>query len=104
MTTLDRVVEERRVPVHFVKMDIQGAEAAALRGMRATLASPGLRGIVLEFWPAALEAAGEDPREPLARLREAGLACASDPAAGLDPAAFLASIPPGGSKDLLFLR
>jgi FkbM family methyltransferase len=104
LTTLDRVSEERGTPIHFVKMDIQGAEAAALRGMRATLASRDLGGVVLEFWPSALTAAGEDPAEVLHRLREAGLSCSNEPEAGRDPAAFLASISPGGSKDLLFLR
>jgi FkbM family methyltransferase len=104
LTTIDRVAEERRVAVHFVKMDIQGAEGAAVRGMERTLRSPDFRGIVLEFWPASLESAGDDPGEVLARLSEAGLRCASHPALDEGRAEFLASFPSTASQDLLFLR
>jgi hypothetical protein len=60
--TVDDVVGGRgRVDV--VKMDIEGGEAAALRGMTATLqASPDLT-MFMEFEPPALEAAGESPDE-----------------------------------------
>lgn len=101
---IDDVAARRGATIHFAKMDIQGAEGQALRGMRRTLASPEFRGLVLEFWPDALRAAGEDPGEILAQIRRAGLRCASHPAADADPAAFLAAIEPNGSRDLLFLR
>jgi FkbM family methyltransferase len=104
LTTIDRVAEERGATVHFVKMDIQGAEGAALRGMERTLASKDLRGLVIEFWPAALEAAGDPPVDVLARIRAGGLRCANLPEADRDPAAFVAAIPEGGSRDLLYLR
>lgn len=50
----------------FIKMDIQGGEIRALRGMREpdhpmTMA--------IEFFPDALRAAGDDPKEMLAILR-----------------------------------
>jgi len=103
-TSLDDVSAARRTPIHFVKMDIQGAEGEAVRGMARTLASPDLRGIVLEFWPEALRRAGEDPGAILATIRGAGLSCASHPEIDRDPGAFLGEIPPHGSQDLLFLR
>ncbi len=101
---IDDLAARRRTTIHFAKMDIQGAEGQALRGMRNTLASPEFRGLVLEFWPDALRAAGEDPVAILAQIREAGLRCTSHPAADADPAAFLAAIEPNGSRDILFLR
>jgi FkbM family methyltransferase len=104
LTTLDRVASERRHPIHFVKMDIQGAEAAAIRGMERTLRDPALRGLVLEFWPQALRTAGEDAADVLRRIRAGGLRCASHPLADASPEAFLASLGSRGSQDLLFLR
>ncbi|MCY3778909.1 MAG: FkbM family methyltransferase [Chloroflexi bacterium] len=54
--------------VDLVKMDIEGAELAALRGMRRTIeASPGLA-LVMEYNPGALAAFGH---EPVAALQEA---------------------------------
>ena len=51
--------------VDVVKMDIEGAELAALRGMRRTIAaSPGLA-LVMEYNPGALAAFGHDPAEAL---------------------------------------
>lgn len=53
--------------VDLVKMDIEGAELAALRGMRRTIgASPGLQ-LVMEYNPGALTAFG---LEPAAALQE----------------------------------
>jgi FkbM family methyltransferase len=104
LVSLDDVAAARRTPIHFVKMDIQGAEGEAVRGMTRTLASPALAGLVLEFWPEALRRAGEDPADILRVVREAGLACASHPSVDRDPEAFLADVPAHGSHDLLFLR
>ena len=54
--------------VDIVKMDIEGAELAALRGMRRAIAeSPGLA-LVMEYNPSALAAFGH---EPVAALEEA---------------------------------
>lgn len=56
-------------PVDVVKMDIEGGEPAALRGMIATLqASPDLT-MFLEFEPKALEAADESPDELIEFLK-----------------------------------
>jgi FkbM family methyltransferase len=58
--------------VNFIKMDIQGAEAQALRGMRHLLArSPGLR-IVTEFWPRGMTLCGDNPRQFLDDLQALG--------------------------------
>lgn len=104
VTTLDHVAAERRTHIHFVKLDIQGAEGRALRGMHDTLRSPHLHGVVLEFWPEALVATGEDPTEVLALLHDAGLRCASAPRIDTDARGFVRDIPAGGWTDLLFLR
>ena len=63
---LDDCLRELGVPrVDLVKMDIEGAELAALRGMRATIAaSPGLA-LVMEYNPGALAAFGHEPAAAL---------------------------------------
>ena len=60
--------------VDIVKMDIEGAELAALRGMRRTIAaSPGLA-LVMEYNPAALQAFGHEPAAALDEARALGFA------------------------------
>ncbi len=60
--------------VDLVKMDIQGAEGLALRGMRRTLASnPGLV-MLMEFWPEGLRKTGFLPEEVLSDLERLGFA------------------------------
>ena len=60
--------------VDLIKMDIQGAEPAALRGMRGLLERNRKVKLVLEFWPYGLQLFGADPREFLGTLCEAGFA------------------------------
>lgn len=58
--------------VDLVKMDIEGAELAALRGMRRTIAaSPGLA-LVMEYNPAALAAFGHEPVEAIQEALDLG--------------------------------
>ena len=58
--------------VDLVKMDIEGAELAALRGMRGTIAaSPGLS-LVMEYNPSALQAFGHEPAEALREALDLG--------------------------------
>ena len=54
--------------VDIVKMDIEGAELAALRGMRRTIADSPDLALVMEFNPSALKAFGH---QPAAALHEA---------------------------------
>jgi FkbM family methyltransferase len=58
--------------IDFIKMDIQGAEAHAIRGMMSLLrANPQAR-IASEFWPQGLAAAGSSAAEYLDTLRSLG--------------------------------
>ena len=56
--------------VDFVKMDVQGSEGLALRGMRETLRRSPDAQILMEFWPEGLTRAGTDPAELLTTLRD----------------------------------
>lgn len=56
----------------FIKMDIEGAEMSALRGMRRLVAaSPGLA-MIMEYYPRALQLIGVEPLDALRRLKDAG--------------------------------
>jgi FkbM family methyltransferase len=58
--------------VQLVKIDIQGGEPSAVRGMEAVLArSPGAR-LLTEFWPHGLALAGSSGREYLDLLEDLG--------------------------------
>lgn len=58
--------------VDVIKMDIEGAEIGALRGLRQTIArSPKLQ-LVMEYNPAALKAFGHDPSQALAEVQALG--------------------------------
>jgi FkbM family methyltransferase len=67
---LDEAVAGRSVD--FVKMDIQGYELEALRGMTGILARPTPMVMILEFWPWGLRQAGESPEALLRFLADAG--------------------------------
>jgi FkbM family methyltransferase len=62
---LDDVHEIRR-PVDFVKVDVQGVEEAALRGMRDLLEASPEATVVVEYWPYGIARAGGDPAGALA--------------------------------------
>lgn len=64
----DFLAEQGISRVDVIKMDIEGAEIGALRGLRQTIArSPGLK-LVMEYNPAALQAFGHDPARALAEV------------------------------------
>jgi FkbM family methyltransferase len=54
--------------IDFIKMDIQGAEAGALRGMTLLLGDNPQLKILTEFWPAGLTRFGVDPADFLGLL------------------------------------
>lgn len=72
-TSLDDFLESQNwAHVDLVKMDIEGAEPAALEGMRLALQRSGIRFLVTEFSPPSLKAAGFDPVEFLQELSKVG--------------------------------
>jgi len=61
-----------RPPIDVVKIDVQGAEEAAIAGMNGLLArSPSVR-VTLEYWPFGLRALGRDERGALDYYRSLG--------------------------------
>ena len=60
--------------VDFLKMDIQGSELRALRGMRSVLNRSPDPILLVEFWPYGLRFCGSDPRSLLEELRGLGFA------------------------------
>ena len=67
-TTLDLFIGEKvRRPVDLIKMDIEGGEWEALKGMTGVLAQEHLS-LIIEWNPESLERGGIDPLELLSRL------------------------------------
>lgn len=55
--------------VDFIKMDIQGAEPAAISGATRVLGeNPGIA-LLFEYWPSAIRRSGHDPEQFLDQLR-----------------------------------
>lgn len=80
-STLDSWVARNGIRrVDIIKMDIEGGESAALRGMRETLARTNI--FVTEFAPAWIEAAGHTPREFLRSIEDAGFSISAITDAG----------------------
>jgi FkbM family methyltransferase len=73
--SLDEALGAR--PVDLVKLDIEGGEVEALRGMRRTLAASPDPCLIVECNPAALARAGTSPRTLLRELEAAGLQSAA---------------------------
>lgn len=70
---LDDIPALREYPPAFIKMDIQGAEIFAIRGMRQVLRDSPEVCVLLEYWPYGLVRAGFRPEELVEELRKAGL-------------------------------
>lgn len=72
-TTLDDFLREQDWPhIDLIKMDIEGAEPAALAGMSQALKTCGIRFLVTEFSPSLLGAGGFDPEGFLQELSRMG--------------------------------
>jgi FkbM family methyltransferase len=68
---LDEVLSD--VPVDIVRVDVGGSEHEVVAGLSDTIATnPGLV-LICEFWPAALEQMGIDPRAVLSQYQHLGL-------------------------------
>lgn len=60
--TLDNILKQENIPViHVIKIDIEGGESAAFRGMRETLRQNRELTIITEFSPMAIGAAKINP-------------------------------------------
>ena len=69
--TLDDYFRDRRVD--FIKVDVQGAEHAVLRGAaRLIQDNPAMR-LLIEFWPYGLRQAGTEPSALLDFIKSLGL-------------------------------
>lgn len=71
---LDDYFGKEAARINFIKMDIQGFEVYALRGMRKILAAARNLKVMTEFWPKAVAESGVDPSEFLKIFRGAGFA------------------------------
>jgi FkbM family methyltransferase len=70
---IDDLMRERGLhQVHFVKLDIEGAEQAALRGMAEVLAASPVVAAIVEYNSRAIDAAGSSPEEFVADLKGLG--------------------------------
>lgn len=68
-TSIDALFQNQQVD--FIKMDIQGYEMQALRGMVNTLRK-NMPIIIMEYWPHGLKSAGESPIELITFLKNIG--------------------------------
>jgi FkbM family methyltransferase len=72
--TLDDFFEKEGWPrIDLVKMDIEGAEPAALEGMTRLIQKMDSMKLIVEFFPTTLQAAGASPQQFLERLLGLGL-------------------------------
>ena len=69
---LDDFFASKSKPIDFIKMDIQGAELRALKGMKHLLENKQIQRISMEFWPCGLVKSGSDPVELLDLLLSYG--------------------------------
>lgn len=73
-------------PVRLIKLDIEGAEAKALRGATGLLERSDAPDLVFEFTPKFLSGMGDDPRELIALLESFGYRLDTIGNAGRKPA------------------
>ena len=71
-TSIDDYFRGQDCQVNFIKMDIQGSECRALRGMQETLQRREYLRLTVEFWPYGLVRAGDSPQELIRLLEQSG--------------------------------
>ncbi|HEY8667223.1 MAG TPA: FkbM family methyltransferase, partial [Tepidisphaeraceae bacterium] len=73
VSTLDAILRDCAVSkVDVLKVDIQGSEARALKGMTQTLTANEHIRVIMELWPWGIAQAGGDANEALASIRDLG--------------------------------
>ncbi len=70
-TSIDQYVQEHQLEPDFIKIDVEGAELDALKGMEQTLQRPNLK-MLVEVHPKNLEAFGYHYQEVLQILSDSG--------------------------------
>jgi FkbM family methyltransferase len=70
--TLDEFCKKNNILPDFLKMDIQGSEPKAIRGMKNTLRNCSKIKIISEFYPDAIIDVGDSPNEFLEMLNKLG--------------------------------
>lgn len=65
---LDELFKDKKHPINVIKMDIEGAEMAALTGMDRIIRENENLKMLVEFYPAAIRGAGHSPEEFINRL------------------------------------
>jgi FkbM family methyltransferase len=72
---VDDYVSAKKLNIDFIKMDIQGFEMQALKGMKNTLAqNPDIK-LISEFWPYGLKKSGSSVVEYFDSLSDLGFKC-----------------------------
>ena len=72
MISLDSYFKSKRTKIDVVKIDIQGAEMLAFKGMKRLLKNNKNCKILTEFWPIGLKRAGSSAKECLSFIRGMG--------------------------------
>jgi FkbM family methyltransferase len=67
---LDQFLDPEQTSIRFIKMDIQGAEGAALEGMKMLLRRQSRLALMTEFWPFGMRGCGGRAEEFLRVLTE----------------------------------
>jgi FkbM family methyltransferase len=85
--SVDSLIEEGRLPaqIDVVKMDVQGAECAVLRGATSLLSRPQTTWVI-ECWPWGLRNAGDSVKTLIDQLADAGLSVSicGEPGRGIE--------------------
>ena len=70
VTTLDEYFKEFEKPINFIKIDVEGAESAALLGASKTIENSKNLVILMEYFPKWIKKFGDIPEEVLKLLIE----------------------------------